>query len=313
MTKTQDASAVIAEPSLETAAGDGEVVRFTAQDGITLAARVFGIHQPDRLPILALPGLARNSKDFIRLGQFFSEENQPPRQVVALDYRGRGFSDPDPDWTRYSPLVEARDVLTASEAMGVHKAAVVGTSRGGIIAMILGALRPGLMAGIVLNDVGPVIEGTGLARIKGYLTNASMPKDFGEAVERLKKTMGGHFTAAGKDDWRAMAEAIYVQGENGLRLDVDPGLIKSVNSIDLENAIPTLWPQFDSIRNHPVLSIRGENSDILSEQTVKLMMKHHGNLETLTVAGQGHAPLLRDEPTLNRIAAFALRCDVVRH
>ena len=292
---------------------EGRVVRFTSQDGITLAARVFGVHHPDRIPILCLPGLSRNSKDFIGLGSFFSKSNQPARQVVAVDYRGRGRSDPDRDWTRYSPLIEARDVLAAAEALGVHKAAIVGTSRGGIIAMILGALRPGLMAGIVLNDIGPVIEGTGLARIKTYLSGASAPKNLDDAVERLQRMMGTHFTGLSEADWNAMANAIYVQGESGLELDFDPGLIKSVNSIDLENAIPTLWPQFDSLHGHPLLSIRGENSDILSEATVEAMMQRHPNLETVTVAGQGHAPLLRDDATLKRISAFALRCDADHH
>ena len=93
-----------------------------------------------------------------------------PRSVFALDYRGRGLSDPDPDWRNYTPLVEARDVLAAATALGIERAIVVGTSRGGIIAMLLGALRPTLLAGVVLNDIGPVIEGTGLARIKKYLT-----------------------------------------------------------------------------------------------------------------------------------------------
>ena len=110
-----------------------------------------------------------------------------------------------------------------------------------------------------------------------------------------------------------MAHAIYVQDNGALKPDYDPGLIKSVNAIDLERAIPTLWPQFESLRGHPVLSIRGENSDILSEATVKAMMQRHPNLETVTVAGQGHAPLLRDSATLNRISAFALRCDAGRH
>ena len=292
---------------------EGRVVRFTAQNGMTLAARVFGVHHPDRIPILCLPGLSRNSKDFIGLGSFFSKSSQPARQVVALDYRGRGRSDSDPDWTRYSPLIEARDVLAAAEALGLHKAAIVGTSRGGIIAMILGALRPGIMAGIVLNDIGPVIEGTGLARIKAYLSGASAPKNLDEAVQRLQRALGAQFSSLEEADWQAMADAIYVESENGLRLDFDPGLIKSVNAIDLESAIPTLWPQFESLRGHPVLSIRGENSDILSEATVKAMMQRHPNLETVTVAGQGHAPLLRDSSTLNRISAFALRCDAVRN
>lgn len=292
----------------------GTVTCFSAQDGIRLAARIFGSHQPDRLPVLCLPGLARNSRDFIGLGNYLAVENQPPRQVFALDYRGRGLSDPAAHWTDYSPLLEARDVLTATEALGIHKAVIVGTSRGGLIAMVLGALRPALMAGIILNDVGPVIEGTGLARIKGYLSNPASPRDIDDAVERMKRVMAGQFTSVTEKDWKALARAVYAEDEKGnLRLDVDQGLLRSVASIDLEHAIPTLWPQFESLRRHPMLSIRGENSDILSEDTVKAMVERHPHLETLTVIGQGHAPLLRDLASLSRISAFALRCDASWH
>lgn len=305
-------------PAFDTSGSESEsagtVTYFSAQDGVRLAARIFGSYQPGRLPVLCLPGLARNSRDFIGLGNFLAVENQPSRQVFALDYRGRGLSGPAAHWTDYSPLLEARDVLAASEALGIYEAVIVGTSRGGLIAMVLGALRPALMAGVVLNDIGPVIEGTGLARIKGYLTNPASPGNFDDAVERLKRVMAGQFTSVTDKDWKALARAVYVEDENGdLRLDVDQGLLKSVASIDLEHAIPTLWPQFESLRRHPMLSIRGENSDILSEDTVKAMVERHPHLETMTVFGQGHAPLLRDPATLNRISAFALRCDASWH
>ncbi|TDI55347.1 MAG: alpha/beta hydrolase, partial [Alphaproteobacteria bacterium] len=131
---------------------EGRVVRFSAQDGLMLAARVFGVHQPHRLPILCLAGLSRNSRDFLALGRYLSEEGEQKRQVFALDYRGRGRSDYDRNWRNYTPLREAYDVLAAAAALGIAEAVLVGTSRGGLVAMILGALRPGLMAGVVLND-----------------------------------------------------------------------------------------------------------------------------------------------------------------
>lgn len=287
----------------------GHIVRITAQDGLKLAVRIFGDYHPGRLPLLCLPGLSRNSRDFKALGTFFSETIQPRRQVFAVDYRGRGRSDSDPDWANYSPLVEARDVLAVADALGIREAIIVGTSRGGIIAMILGALRPGLMAGIVLNDIGPVIEGMGLARIKTYLRPAEPLRTLAEAVERLRSIGGAQFTALSEADWEAMADAIYVAEDNGFRPDFDPALLKMVDAINLEDALPQLWPQFDSLRAHPILSIRGENSDILSEATVKAMVDRHPMLEAITVSGQGHAPLLRDQPTLERIAAFVRRCE----
>ena len=148
---------------------NGRIVHFRAHDDLLLAARIFDTAESDRLPLLCLAGLSRNSRDFLALGRYFSGHPTEPRRVIALDYRGRGLSDWDRNWRNYTPIVEAQDVLAAATALGIDRSIVVGTSRGGIIAMLLGALRPGLIAAIVLNDIGPVVEGTGLARIKTYL------------------------------------------------------------------------------------------------------------------------------------------------
>ena len=150
----------------------GRVQTYRSQDGLMLAARIFSppTPAPERLPLLCLSGLSRNSRDFIAIGEYFANHAVEPRRVVALDYRGRGLSEADPDWRHYKPLVEAQDALAGAAVLGIERAIIVGTSRGGLIAMLLGALRPTLIGGVVLNDIGPVIEGTGLARIKNYLT-----------------------------------------------------------------------------------------------------------------------------------------------
>jgi pimeloyl-ACP methyl ester carboxylesterase len=290
-------------------AAEDRIIRFSAQDGLMLAARVFGVHQPHRLPILCLPGLSRNSRDFIALGRYFSESPGQPRQVFALDYRGRGRSDHDRNWRNYTPLTEAHDVLAAAAALGIAEAVLVGTSRGGLIAMILGALRPGLMAGVVLNDIGPVVEGIGLARIKRYLTGNGAVSSWQAAQDAVRRVNSAHFPALDEDDWQAFTRAIFVEANGQIRPDFDAKLVNTVKTIDLETSIPVLWPQFDSLCGIPVLSIRGENSDLLSTGTVAEMAARHHRFEQVTVPGQGHAPLLRDATSLERIKAFALRCD----
>ena len=290
-------------------AAQGRLIRFHAQDGLMLAARAFGDHQPNRVPILCLAGLSRNSRDFIALGRFFSQDQGQPRQVFALDYRGRGRSGHDRDWRNYTPLTEAHDVMAAAAALGIGEAVLVGTSRGGIISMILGALRPGLMAGVVLNDIGPVIEGTGLVRIKRYLTGNGPVPSWEAAEQAVRRINSAHFPAVDDDGWQAFTQAIFVEEDGQIRPDFDPKLVNTVRNIDFESSIPMLWPQFESLGGIPVLSIRGENSDILSAATVSEMAARHHHFEQVTVPGQGHAPLLRDTMSLERIKAFALRCD----
>jgi pimeloyl-ACP methyl ester carboxylesterase len=296
-------------PPANAAGGDGEVHRFRSQDGLRLAARIFRAASSERLPLLCLPGLSRNSRDFTRLGHYFSGHASEPRTVIAVDYRGRGLSDADSDWRNYKPVVEAQDVLSAAAVFGVERAILVGTSRGGIIAMVLGALRPALLAGVVLNDIGPVIEGTGLARIKNYLSAKRRPlASWDEAVALTRSAAEEKFPALSDDDWRAYASAFLAETRNGLVPQFDPRLVKTVDAVDFTEKIPPLWPQFLSLTRLPVLAIREENSDLLSERTLEDMRRRHPRLESVTVAGQGHAPLLRDRSTLERIAAFAEEC-----
>jgi pimeloyl-ACP methyl ester carboxylesterase len=288
---------------------DGRIGRIRSTDGLSLACRCFDSVPSVRLPLLCLPGLSRNSRDFIALGQFFSRHPDDPRTVIALDYRGRGLSDSDQNWRNYRPVVEAQDVLTVAAALGIERAIVVGTSRGGIIAMLIGALRPKLIAGVVFNDIGPVIEGTGLARIKSYLSTRRTVANLQEAVALLRSISGAQFPGLNEDDWQALAQAYFAEARRGLAPQYDPNLRKTAIDLDVTEKIPVLWPQFMSLARVPILAIRGEHSDILSPRTFAEMAERHPGLEQLTVPGQGHAPLLRDEATLEQIGAFANRCD----
>lgn len=287
----------------------GRIVRIRSADGLRLAARIFDTVRSDRLPLLCLPGLSRNSRDFIPLGRYFAEHVSAPRKVVALDYRGRGLSDADPHWWNYKPIVEAQDVLSVAAALGIERAILVGTSRGGIISMLLGAIRPGMIAGAVLNDIGPVLEGRGLARIKTYLSSRRNVADWSEAVALVRSTAEAQFPGLAEDDWRHFARAYFAPAKSGLAPQFDPNLCRTVVDIDVTARIPVLWPQFMSLARVPVLAIRGEHSDLLSPRTLAEMGERHPQLEAITVAGQGHAPLLHDMETLSRIANFAARCN----
>ena len=295
-------------PSASPAAG--RIAFYQSHDGLRLAARIFEPRETGGLPVLCLPGLSRNSRDFIALGQFLSRHATAPRTVVALDYRGRGHSEPDPDWRNYAPHVEAGDVLAGAAALSMQRAVVVGTSRGGIIATLLATLQPDFLAGVVLNDIGPVIECDGLARIKAYLSARRVVESWNEAVDAVRTIGGGQFPALSDADWRAFAEAYFASdGAGRLAPQFDPNLVRTIESWDGSEPSPTLWPQFESLTGIPVLAIRGELSDILSPSTLNEMAERHPKLEQLTASGQGHAPLLRDGPTLERILAFVRRCE----
>ena len=288
------------------AAGTSRYV--TAQDGLRLHLLDFGDIRDDEMPVVCLPGLSRTAEDFTVLATVLSSGDRgPARRVVALDYRGRGLSDWDPDTRNYDLRVESGDIASVLTALGVSRAIFVGTSRGGLHTMLLSALRPALVGGAVLNDIGPVIAAEGLLRIKGYIGKLPQPTDWAGAVAILKRIGGAHFTGLTDEEWHSYAMLTFREKEGRLMSRYDPGLMDNLKLLDL-GAIPELWPQFDGLQHVPLLVIRGENSDLLSVETAEAMVARHPDAELLTVPGQGHAPLLLDTPTIDRIAAFVARC-----
>lgn len=277
--------------------------RFSAPDGLTLSARIYGEHIGG-MPVVCLPGLTRNARDFHDLAVHLSRDARPPRKVVAFDYRGRGRSVYDPNWKNYDLVIEAGDVLAGLTALGIEHAGFIGTSRGGLIIFLLAAMRPSALRAVVLNDIGPVIEGAGLAQIRAYLERAPTASSFDEAAKILNAAHGAAFPALVEADWARMAYAIYRQDGGKLRPDFDPNLMKTLKSIDLSAPLPVFWPQFRGLGAVPVLAIRGETSMLLSRETLAEMRKRHGNIETITVAGQGHAPMLETGDLPKRIEAF---------
>ncbi|UVK44546.1 alpha/beta hydrolase [Mesorhizobium sp. AR07] len=277
---------------------------YSASDGLRLHARVYGEANSGRWPVVCLPGLTRNARDFHELALYLSMHAANPRKVVAFDYRGRGQSAYDPDVKNYNVGVEAGDILAGLMALGIEAAAFIGTSRGGLIIHVLGALQPAILKAIVFNDIGPVIEAVGLAHIQSYLERAPKPKTFTEAVDAQRSAHGQDFSALTDADWTRMAWALNRETDQGLLPDFDPKLIDTVAGLDLMQPLPDLWPQFDALGGIPLLTIRGANSRLLSTDTLQQMREHHSMMETMTVEGQGHAPFLETGDLPEAIATF---------
>ena len=189
-------------------------------------------------------------------------------------------------------------------AAGVANAIFIGTSRGGLHAMTLAAVRPTLLRAVVLNDVGPVVEPLGLMSIKSYVGKLPQPRNWDEAADILKATMSAHFTGLSDDDWRAWAHMTMVEKDGAIVGRSDPNLMRTLDAVGPDMPRIELWPLFDAMAQVPTLVIRGENSDLLSPETFAEMQKRAPNCQGVTVPGQGHAPLLIDAPTIARIASF---------
>lgn len=277
---------------------------YAAKDGLQLHARLYGEATVGRLPVVCLAGLTRNARDFHELALSLSRDADSPRRVIAFDYRGRGGSAWDADWRKYDAKIETQDVLDGLAALGVGRAAFIGTSRGGIITHIVAAMRPGLVAAAVLNDVGPVIEVAGLVQIRTYLDAMPKPATFAEAADGMRGALGASFPALEAADWERVVRAIYRDEDGTPVADYDPALLNTLAGLDPTKPLPELWSLFAALEKIPVLAIRGEHSTLLSAAALAEMERRHPALRAVTVAGQGHAPLLETGALPATIKAF---------
>jgi pimeloyl-ACP methyl ester carboxylesterase len=279
---------------------------ITAPDGLKLHALAGGVRAASGMPVVCLPGLARTAEDFRPLMERLVADG---RRVLALDSRGRGRSERDKNTANYSVPVELADVLATLDAAGISRAIFVGTSRGGILTMALAVARPAAIGAVVFNDIGPVLDMAGLLRIKQYVGRMPRPDSWNDAVRILRAAMGGHFPALDDAAWEAYARTTWREGEDGLEHACDPRLSDVLKAVDPAEPAPTLWLQFDALPSVPLIVIRGENSDLLSRETVAMMQARRPAMTVIEAPGQGHAPLLRDAAILDPIAAFIARCE----
>ncbi|AAV97567.1 hydrolase, alpha/beta fold family (plasmid) [Ruegeria pomeroyi DSS-3] len=259
---------------------------FTTTDGLRLFYEDEGTGQP----LLCLAGLTRCSRDFE-----FLRPHVTDLRLIRLDYRGRGQSDYDPDYRNYNVLREAHDVIELLDHLGLDRVTVLGTSRGGMIAMALAASHPDRLAGVILNDVGPVIEPAGIARIMDYVGKKPVSKTHDQAALALKQAMEPQFPGVPLSVWRKQAEIQYAASDQGLALRYDDGLHKALLDQAATGAIPDLWLFFEALRDIPTAVLRGANSDILGAGTVAEMHRRHPGLISAEVPDRGHVPFL-DEP-----------------
>lgn len=278
--------------------------KISARDGLMIAGRKYGWANKDPNPVVCLAGITRNAADFHDLALYLASSKGGNRRVVSIDYRGRGQSEYDRDWHNYTLSVEAEDTIDILTALGLGEVNFIGSSRGGLITMMLATIRPGILKSVVLNDIGPVIDATGLVRIWRTYESETLPSSFEEAAqlrERLGKVTSTSFS---KDEWEKEARRLYKLENGKLVLQFDKKLLTSLRSINLDERLPDMWPDFAALTKTPTLAIRAENTDILSEDTFKTMQMLHPKMETTIAMGQNHAPILSVGGLDKQIADF---------
>ncbi len=289
-----------AEPVNE-AAAPARLFAYPSGDGIALLGREWG-EPAAPVTVVLLHGLTRTSRDFEALAQALVADPDHPTRVVAFDYRGRGGSGHAP-WTSYTPMQEAADVLAGLDHLGISRAVVLGTSRGGLVMFVLGFLRPALFAAAIFNDIGPEVDKAGAVRIAGYV-GTPLPESWPVAIAELKASQGFMFPRLDDAGWERYARQIYGEAAGKPCLCYDAALGEGFKGFDPTAPQPNMWPGFDAFANVPAMVVRGALSDVLSRETVAQMAEHHPGLVIHEVPDEGHAPLLWDAPSQQAIIGF---------
>jgi pimeloyl-ACP methyl ester carboxylesterase len=286
--------------------GDGSPSAFrerfiSAQDGLKLYFRDYGDPWSAATPVLCLPGVTRNSKDFGPLAARLSRH----RRVICPDYRGRGRSDYDQDWRNYQPATYVNDIRHLLVACGVHRAHVIGTSLGGILAMAMAVAAPGVVASVVLNDIGPEVGIAGLGGIVAYMRQDRAFPDLQSAADHIRAVFPD-LPARSPEDWLTIAGNTYRQQPGrGFVRDWDHAIVNTFGrALDRNMAF---WPLFGALRRVPVLAVRGAKSPILSQDTFDKMAAYMPGLTRVVVGDCGHPVALNEQNVLEAIDAHLAR------
>ncbi|MGH1466464.1 MAG: alpha/beta fold hydrolase [Cognatishimia sp.] len=257
---------------------------FKTSDGLNL----FYSDKGQGIPVLCLAGLTRNSSDFS-----YIDGKLDGIRLIKMDYRGRGRSDWAQDFSSYNIPRESQDALELMDFLGLEKFAIIGTSRGGLCAITMGAMTQNRLLGVAFNDIGPDLNLDGLKVIMDYIGRNPPWQTMAQATAERHSVMAG-FANVPQSRWREEVDKFYHQTENGLIINYDPKLRDAILAVPLDSA-PDLWPFFNALSDLPIAVLRGENSDLLTAETFQKMRITLPNAIMVTVKDRGHVPFL-DEP-----------------
>ncbi len=275
---------------------------YDAADGLRLFCRIYAARQPGGLPVLCLPGLTRNSRDFAALAARLRVRHD----VLTADLRGRGRTAWAPGPLHYQLPTYVQDVWSLMDSRRIMRFVVIGTSLGALMAMVMAAVKPDRIAGVVLNDAGPELDPAGIRRIAGYAGRLPPVASWADAAAQARSVYGIALPGLSDADWLDYAHLGYRENSAGVPVpDVDPKIGEAFKNPS--TAATALWPLYAKIVGVPMLVIRGAISDLLSAATVERMLREKPDLEHLTVPNRGHTPLLNEPECVAAIDAFLAR------
>ena len=275
---------------------------WQSPDGLELYFRDYAGNGTGKLPVLCLHGLTRNSRDFEKLAPHIASLGH---RVIVPDMRGRGQSAYAEDSATYAVPTYIGDVMALLEQEKIERFVSVGTSMGGIMTMIMAQSAPQKIAAAVINDIGPVVDPEGIAKIRTYLGKGGSFPTWMHAARSLEEVHGASHPGFDTQDWIAMAKRSMTLCNNGrIAFDYDMKIAEPFNEVDDTAVPPDMWPGFEALADKPLLIVRGEISAILSAETLAEMQRRAPDADTVVVPNAGHAPTLDEPEVMSAIEAL---------
>lgn len=276
-----------------------EDIFYPSPDGLTLYARDYNSVPPNAPTIVCIPGLTRNSRDFAEIAEHMAGQ----LRVLCVELRGRGKSNYDPTFENYNPGTYVKDIVALLDQLKIEQVILLGTSLGGIVSMLISTLSPERVQAVIMNDIGPVVDQTGLARIQSYVGKSPPVTSWADAVAQIKQTGVDAFPNYDDDQWLALAHKLFLEDETSTPvLDYDPNISKPFGAA---NEGPSdMWALFEAVQQKPLLLIRGALSDILARDIFDEMLTRHTNAQSVELANIGHAPMLDEPDAISAIDGF---------
>ncbi|RBP51752.1 alpha/beta fold hydrolase [Arenicella xantha] len=283
-------------------------VWYTSADKLSLYARDYGsspkTNSAPVTTVLCMHGLTRNSADFAPLCSALKVALPGGFRLIAVDQRGRGRSDYDDNPENYTPAVYMHDMFALLEHLDVDSVIAIGTSMGGIIAMLMAAYRPDTVRAMVINDIAPEVPPAAIKRLQRYVGQLAPVKSWDDAIAQTKLINEFAFPNASAADWQAFAERLFVENTQGIPELAYDANIKQAFSTDYDETPPDMWGLFEQIIDIPMLLIRGELSDLLTSQLAEAMRHKKPDLNIALVPQVGHAPMLTEPEAFSAITDF---------
>ncbi len=276
---------------------------YQSNDGLRLYARDYPCRDAalgSPATVLCMHGLTRNSADFAGLAGYLSERYR----VIAVDNRGRGRSDYDGNTANYTPVTYVQDMFTLLGQLNINEVILCGTSMGGLMSLMMGAMQRERIRGMIINDIGPEVDQRGLDRIKAYVGKSDPVSSWPEAVAQAKQVNGPAFPDFSEQEWMDFTRGIYREEGGVPVLAYDPAIAQPMADDESSAVPPDLWPLFDALLAIPMLLLRGESSDILAPSCVAAMRERKPDLQFAEIPGRGHAPTLNEKASREAIDRF---------